>query len=251
MRGPGSNTLSSPNMSPTPSRARRFSRPSRAVRASFTLPLTMTYIASPVAPSRKIISPRVNSRRTIDGDQRARVLGVHAAEQRGRTQRVLLLCPVLCHLTPPSYRAAPIAFTMVARHSLQVLTESALIRAQTRDRSRRCRCYRVSVARSPPVQMAAASSLEVGASAARASHAASMFASGLVGAGHLRDEEVAARLRGGGATTGSARARAASRGAGDADRPPCPRLRATCPLPSPPRSRDRACTMYRPDGAPP
>ena len=39
VRGPGSNSDSSPNISPGPMTASRFSRPSAAVRPSFTLPL--------------------------------------------------------------------------------------------------------------------------------------------------------------------------------------------------------------------
>ena len=63
----GSNRDSSPNISPGPSTASRFSRPSEAVRPSLTLPSVMTYSLSPGSPSWKSTSPR--SRRDLDSSR--------------------------------------------------------------------------------------------------------------------------------------------------------------------------------------
>ncbi len=57
VRGPGSKMDSSPNMSDGPRMDSRFSRPSGALRESFTLPEVTMYRLSPCSPSRMITSP--------------------------------------------------------------------------------------------------------------------------------------------------------------------------------------------------
>ncbi len=59
VRGPGSNSDSSPNMSLGPMTDSMFSRPSAARRPTFTLPLSTMYSVSPCSPSAKTVSPRV------------------------------------------------------------------------------------------------------------------------------------------------------------------------------------------------
>ena len=61
VRGPGSNTDSSPNMSDGPITASRFSRPSGECRPSLTLPDRMMNSRSPSSPSEKIALPRAYS----------------------------------------------------------------------------------------------------------------------------------------------------------------------------------------------
>jgi hypothetical protein len=58
--GRGSNSDSSPNISPGPSTLIRFSRPSAAARVSLILPSSTTYKRSPPCPSRNRCSPRDN-----------------------------------------------------------------------------------------------------------------------------------------------------------------------------------------------
>jgi hypothetical protein len=57
VRGRGSNSESSPNISPGPIRLIRFSRPSADVLVSLTLPSSTTYSRSPVSPSSNSRSP--------------------------------------------------------------------------------------------------------------------------------------------------------------------------------------------------
>ncbi len=79
VRGPGSNRDSSPNISPGPRIASRFSRPSPEVRPSFTLPSMMTYTRSPGSPSWKSTSERLNCTRVIDSSSASAASSSNAA----------------------------------------------------------------------------------------------------------------------------------------------------------------------------
>ena len=59
VRGPGSKSESSPNISPGPRIESKFSRPSVEVVPSFSFPSTTTYNRSPPSPSLKSVLPFV------------------------------------------------------------------------------------------------------------------------------------------------------------------------------------------------
>src|SRR3954452_13312596 len=92
VRGPGSKSESSPNISPGPSTARRFSRPSTAAREIFTFPSRTMNRRSPVSPSLNTRCPRTTSR-VVSAPARSSAVSSSSPTNSGTVARTPSMSP--------------------------------------------------------------------------------------------------------------------------------------------------------------